>query len=75
MVMGQSNYDKDKKFLWMPASSWTSGDGVRFQTAEAYKTLGQSGVTYDNSGQLVVQNKKTSLSIYADEQNIYYNCR
>jgi hypothetical protein len=48
------------------------GDVVEFHTA--YTSLGHSSVTYNNSNKLVVQNKKASPSIYADGQNMYYNC-
>jgi len=49
MVMGQSNYDKNKNFRWMLASSWTPGDVVEFQTTAAYTSLGQSSVKYNSS--------------------------
>jgi hypothetical protein len=74
MVMGHNNYDKNKNFRWMLASFWAPGDVVEFLTTAAYTSLGQSGVTYNNNNQLVVQNKKSSPSIYADGQNMYYNC-
>jgi hypothetical protein len=74
MVMAQSNYDKNKNFRWMLASSWAPREVVEFQTAATYRSLGRNIVTYNNSNKLVVQNKKASPSIYADRQNMYYNC-
>ena len=70
--MGQSNYDKNKNFRWILASSWAPKDVVEFQTTVPYTTLGQSIFTNNKSNQLVVQNKKASPSIYADGQNMDY---
>jgi hypothetical protein len=60
--MGKGNYDKNKNFRWILASYWAPRE---FQTTAAYKSLGQSIVTYKKSNQLVVKGKGTAVPLQA----------
>jgi hypothetical protein len=63
--MGKSNYDKNKNFRWMLASSWATRDVVEFRTTAAYKSLGQSIGSYNKSNQLVVKGKGKAIPLQA----------